>query len=181
MTELQAIGEAFRAFAKAEDTTIQEVQAMWYRLGAEGPLLLAASANNTSGERNAVDAIASGLAKAQNDRTRYPRGALGTAKGYLDTRAHASFPNATLVSGRSHAEQNLLRWIAPQLTRDSVFYIAGTKDPCSQCKPRMRGYQQRLTQAGHANMFQYGDGGRNQNVLERDVRDQVDVDALEVP
>lgn len=45
----------------------------------------------------------------------------------------------------------------------------------------MRGYQARLVQAGHDGMFTYHDGGVNQAVLEKDVKDQVDDQALNVP
>ncbi|MCH9686605.1 MAG: DUF4157 domain-containing protein [Deltaproteobacteria bacterium] len=181
IAELQAIAEAFRAFAKAEDTTIQEVQAMWFKLAAKDDLELAVSANNTSGEKRAVEAIAAGLKKATADTNKHARGAIGTAKTYLSTPAHATHDTATPVPGRSHAEQNLLRWIAPRLTKESVFYIAGTKDPCTQCLPRLSAYFERLKSAGYAKMFTYHDGGRHQRVEEKDVKDQVDPKALDLP
>jgi hypothetical protein len=181
IAELQDISEAFRAFAKAKDTTTQEVQAMWYKHATGGALQLAVSANNTAGGKGAVNAIDEGLKMALLEKKKYPGGAIGTAKGYLNSSAHLTYASAKLVGGCSHAEQNLLKWIAPNLTAESVFYIAGTKDPCTQCKPRMSGYQALLVTAGHANMFTYHDGGANQAVLESDVKEQVDYQALAVP
>lgn len=181
IVELQAMSTVFRLFAKADDTTVQEVQAMWYKIAANDPLALAVSANNTSGDRNAVTSITAGRQKAVNAKAKYPPGALGQAKKQLNTQADATLGSATLVTGRSHAEQNLLAWIAPKLTADSVFYIAGTKDPCTQCQPRLSGYQNRLVLLGYDNMFTYHDGGDNQDVLANDVRDQVDPQMLDVP
>ncbi|MDI3289166.1 hypothetical protein [Polyangium sp. 15x6] len=181
ITELQTMSEVFRLFAKVDDSTIQEVQAMWYKHATGDSLSLAVSANNTVGDKNAALSIGKGRTKAHQETKKYPRGAMGEAKPHVGSRSDLTFPSATVILGKSHAEQNLLAWIASRLTTESVFYIAGTKDPCTQCQPRLSGYQNRLVLAGYANMFTYHDGGVNQGVLESNVKDQVDYQTLAIP
>jgi hypothetical protein len=175
---LVEFSEACLTFAKASDGTVQEVQAMWYRLSTDGPWALAVSANSAGHDRYAVNAIEAGILVATNIKGHGKKQAEKNAKALLASRSKKAIAVATTVTGKSHAEQNLLRWIAPQLTTTSAFYIYGTKNPCSQCRPRLARYQARLEGTGAQFFFK---DQRGQDVEEDAVKEQVVANDLAIP
>lgn len=179
--ELRDMGIVFRDFAKVANGNIQEVQAMWYAINRWDEYSLAVSANASNHDQNAVDAIATGIATTLANQDVHPAQAIVTARAHLYGRAHATWPPAQLVRGQSHAEQNLLAWIAQHITADSTFIIAGSKDPCTQCLPKLTAYRQRLIARGYLRMFTFLDGGQNQVVPAQNLATQVDPAALRVP
>jgi hypothetical protein len=109
---LKNFSESCLAFAKVADGCVQEVQSMWYQLEEKGGYKLAVSANNSGHAKDAVTAIEKGVVTVKGTKGYGGKAAVTTAKSKLTSDFEVLLKAATLVGGCSHAEQNLLRWIA---------------------------------------------------------------------
>jgi hypothetical protein len=133
------------ALAKAEDSTVMEVQAMYYRVDKSGKFQLAISANNARCVPEIVDLIQQGLTNSAHYNARAAK-AQAEALHQLEVVPDFAvvFRDVIKVKGNSHAEQNLLKSIVTKLKSHCRIYIYGTKPPCNQCRLVLDGYKARL-------------------------------------
>ncbi|MDC0743068.1 hypothetical protein [Polyangium mundeleinium] len=147
---------------KANDGRLQEVQALYY--GADDDnLSLKISVNPGQ-----LDYLTGGLGAFPAMRRAY-RTAVANEQNYIASEAwkkavkhtfdvvgvtytntrYDTVDNAKFISGDYHAEQNLVEWIgsSSRLEGKTRVYIAGSKLPCSQCRPVLQAFDARLPDA----------------------------------